>query len=324
MKKIFSGEAMLAILSGGTGTPKLIQGFSRLLKPEDLSVVANTGEDLTVSDLYVSPDIDTVMYTLAGIVDEDKWYGIRGDTFFCHEMLKRLGQTELLRIGDRDRATKLYRTLMLKQGRRLSEVTKEVCGRLGVRTNVMPMSDDKVRTLIHTEAGQLTFHEFLIVRGASDKVLGVSFEGAENAKPAPGVIEALQAAKLILIGPSNPVTSIGPILAVKEIRKYLSENRDKVLAVSPIIGGEPVSGPAGVLMQGVGQEVTPRGVAQMYRDVAGSILTDQNDNQFAQSIVELGMRAMFADLLMPDHAARVKLARTILQLPLADIKLPLV
>ena len=313
---------MLAILSGGTGTPKLIQGFSRLLKPEDLSVIANTGEDLIVSDLYVSPDIDTVMYTLAGIVDEDKWYGIRGDTFFCHEMLKRLGQTELLRIGDRDRATKLYRTLMLKQGRRLSEVTKEMCSRLGVRANVMPMSDDKVRTLVHTEAGSLTFHEFLIAREAADKVLGVSFEGAENAGPAPGVIEALQAAKLILIGPSNPVTSIGPVLAVKEIRKYLSENRDKVLAVSPIIGGKPVSGPAGALMQGVGQEVTPRGVAQMYRDVAANILIDQSDNQFAQSIVELDMRVLFADLLMPDHAARVKLARTILQLPLADIKLP--
>lgn len=313
---------MLAILSGGTGTPKLIHGFSRLLKPEDLSVIANTGEDLVVSDLHVSPDIDTVTYTLAGIVDEDKWYGIRGDTFFCHEMLKRLGQTELLRIGDRDRATIIYRTVALKQGKKLSQATREICDRLAVRVNVLPMSDDKVQTLIHTEAGTLTFHEFLIVRGASDKVLGVSFEGAENAKPAPGVIEALQAAKLILIGPSNPVTSIGPILAVKEIRKYLLENRDKVLAVSPIIRGKPVSGPAGALMQGVGQEVTPRGVAQMYRDVAANILIDQNDSQFAQSIVELDMRAMFADLLMPDYAARVKLARTILQLPLADIKLP--
>jgi LPPG:FO 2-phospho-L-lactate transferase len=293
-----------------------------LIKQDEISVIVNTSEDLEISGLYVTPDLDTVTYTLAGIVDEDKWYGIRGDTFFCHEMLKRLGQTELLRIGDRDRATILYRTLMLNQGKKLSEVTREMCDKLGVHTNVLPMTNDKVQTLIHTEAGPITFHEFLITRGASDKVLGVSFEGAENAKPAPGVIEALQAAKLILIGPSNPVTSIGPILAVKEIRKYLSENRDKVLAVSPIIGGEPVSGPAGVLMQGVGQEVTPRGVAQMYRDVAGSILIDQNDSQFAQSIVELGMRAMFADLLMPDHAARVKLARAILQLPLADIKLP--
>lgn len=293
-----------------------------MIKQDEISVIVNTSEDLEISGLYVTPDLDTVTYTLAGIVDEDKWYGIRGDTFFCHEMLKRLGQTELLRIGDRDRATILYRTLMLNQGKKLSEVTREMCDKLGVHTNVLPMTNDKVQTLIHTEAGPITFHEFLITRGASDKVLGVSFEGAENAKPAPGVIEALQAAKLILIGPSNPVTSIGPILAVKEIRKYLSENRDKVLAVSPIIGGEPVSGPAGVLMQGVGQEVTPRGVAQMYRDVAGSILIDQNDSQFAQSIVELGMRAMFADLLMPDHAARVKLARAILQLPLADIKLP--
>jgi len=322
VKKIFSGEAMLAILSGGTGTPKLLQGFSRLLKSEDLSVIVNTGEDLTVSGLHVSPDIDTVMYTLAGIVDEDKWYGIRGDTFFCHEMLKRLGQTELLRIGDRDRAIILYRTLMLNQGKNLSEATREMCDKLGVHTNVLPMTNDAVQTLIHTEAGQLTFHEFLIAREASDKVLGVSFKGAENARPAPGVIEALRTAKLILIGPSNPVTSIGPILAVKEIREYLSQNRDKVLAVSPIIGRKAVSGPAGALMQGVGQEVTPRGVAQIYRDVAGSILVDQNDNQFAQSIVELDMRVLFADLLMLDHAARVKLARTILQLPLANIKLP--
>ena len=313
---------MLAILSGGTGTPKLIQGFSRLLKPEDFLVIANTGEDTIVSDLHVSPDIDTVMYTLAGIVDEDKWYGIRGDTFFCHEMLKRLGQAELLRIGDRDRATILYRTLMLNQGKKLSEVTKETCDKLGVRTNVLPMTNDKVQTLIHTEAGQLTFHEFLIARGALDKVLGISFEGAENAKPAPGVIEALQTAKFILIGPSNPVTSIGPILAIKEIREFLSQNRDKVLAVSPIIGRKPVSGPAGALMQGVGREVTPHGVAQIYRDVAASILIDEKDDQFAQPIMELGMRAMFADLMMPDHAARVRLARAILQLPLADIKLP--
>jgi LPPG:FO 2-phospho-L-lactate transferase len=315
---------MLVILSGGTGTPKLIQGFSRLLKPNDFSVIANTGEDTIVSGLHVSPDIDTVVYTLAGIVDEDKWYGIRGDTFFCHEMLKQLGQAELLRIGDRDRAIILYRTTMLKQGKSLSEVTKEICDKLGVRTSVLPMTNDKVQTRIHTEAGPLTFHEFLIARGASDKVLGVSFEGTEEAKPAPGVIEALQAAKLILIGPSNPVTSIGPILAIKEIREFLSQNRDKVLAVSPIIGRRPVSGPAGALMQGIGQEVTPLGVAQMYRSIAASILIDEKDEQFGQSIMELGMRVMFADLLMPDHAARVRLARTILQLPLADIKLPAV
>jgi LPPG:FO 2-phospho-L-lactate transferase len=313
---------MLAVLSGGTGTSKLLQGLVRLVKQDEISIIVNTGEDLEISGFHVAPDLDTVTYTLAGIVDEDKWYGIRGDTFFCHEMLKRLGQAELLRIGDRDRATILYRTMMLKQGKKLSEVTREMCDKLGVHTNVLPMTNDKVQTLIHTEVGPLTFHEFLITRGASDKVLGVSFEGAENAKPAPGVIEALQTAKLIVIGPSNPVTSIGPILAIKEIREFLSQNRDKVLAVSPIIGRKPVSGPAGVLMEGVGQEVTPRGVAQMYRDVAASILIDENDDQFAQPIMELGMRAMFADLMMPDHAARVRLARAILQLPLVDIKLP--
>jgi len=313
---------MLIVLSGGTGTPKLLQGLSRLLKPEELSVIVNTGEDVVISGLHVSPDIDTVMYTLTGIVDDEKWYGIRGDTFFCHEMLKRLGQVELLRIGDRDRATNLYRTLRLKEGKKLSEVTRELCERLGVKQNVVPMSDDRVQTLIHTEAGTQTFHEFWVAKGASDKVLGVSFEGAENAKPAPGVIEAIESANTIIIGPSNPVTSIGPILRVKEIHDALARNRDKVLAVSPIIGGKPVSGPAGVLMQGIGQEVSPLGVARSYQDVAKNILIDGNDKEFAPQIMELGVKVMFADLLMPDHAARVKLARAILQPLRTEIGLP--
>lgn len=312
---------MLTLLSGGTGAPKLLQGFARLLKPEELAVIVNTGEDLAVSGLHVSPDLDTVLYTLAGIINEDTWYGIRGDTFFCHEMLKRLGQVELLRIGDRDRATKLYRTLMLEGRKRLSEVTRELCDKLGVRVNVMPMSDKRVRTVIHTEAGALTFHEFWIARGASDKVLGVSFEGAENANPAPGVLEAIEAASAVIIGPSNPVTSIGPILAVRGIRDALSRNRDKVLAVSPIIGTKPVSGPAGILMRGVGREVSPSGVAQVYRDAARNILIDQSDKEFAPAIMELGLKVWFANLLMPDHAARVKLARAILQLIRAGIEL---
>ena len=313
---------MLTVLSGGTGTPKLLQGLSRLLKPEELSVIVNTGEDVVISGLHVCPDIDTVMYALTGIVDDEKWYGIRGDTFFCHEMLKRLGQVELLRIGDRDRATKLYRTLRLNDGKKLSEVTRELCERLGVHSSVLPMSDDRVQTLIHTEAGTQTFHEFWVAKGASDRVLGVSFEGAENAKPAPGALEAIESATTIIIGPSNPVTSISPILGVKEIHDALARNRDKVLAVSPIIGGKPVSGPAGVLMQGIGQEVSPLGVVRIYQDVAKNILIDDNDKEFAPQIMELGVKVMFADLLMPNHAARVKLARAILQPLRTEIGLP--
>lgn len=303
---------MLTVLSGGTGTPKLLQGLSQLLKPEKLSVIVNTGEDVEVSGLHVSPDLDTVVYTLAGIINEETWYGIRGDTFSYHEALKRLGHVELLRIGDRDRATKLYRTLMLKQSKPLSEVTKDICKKLNVRENVMPMSDDRVRTVVDTEAGPMQFHKFWVVRRAKDRVRGVKFEGAENAKPALGVLEALERSEVIIIGPSNPVTSIGPILSVKEIREVLSSNRERVVAVSPIVGNAPVSGPAGILMEGLGYEVNPVGVAQLYRGITDTLVLDRADQRFGQVITELGMKAMFASTLMPDHVARVRLAREIL------------
>ena len=303
---------MLAVLSGGTGTPKLLQGLSQLLKPEELSIIVNTGEDVEISGLHVSPDLDTVVYTLAGIVNEETWYGIRGDTFFCHEALKRLGQVELLRIGDRDRATKLYRTLMLKRGEPLSKVTKEICKQFGIRANVMPMSDERVQTLINTEAGVMTFHEFWVARKAIDRVLGISFEGVEDAKPAPGVLEAIEAADVVLIGPSNPVTSIGPILAVEEIREALSRNRGRVVAVSPIVGNAPISGPAGVLMRGLGYEVSPVGVARMYQGAVGALVLNNSDERFDPAIDELGIKAVFMDTLMPDHAARVRLARELL------------
>ena len=305
---------MITVLSGGTGTPKLLQGLSSLLKPEELSVIVNTGEDVEISDLYVSPDLDTVIYTLADIINEETWYGIRGDKFFCHEALKRLGHVELLRIGDQDRATKLCRTLMLKQGKPLSTITKELCKRLGVRANVMPMSDERVQTLVGTEAGVMQFHIFWVARRGKDKVRGIKFEGAKRAKPAPGVLESLEESEVIIIGPSNPVTSIGPILAVKEIREALSRNRERVVAVSPIVGNAPVSGPAGELMRGIGYKVNPLGVARIYQEVASAMLIDRRDERLAGHIEEFGIRVVLADLLMPDLPSRVRLAREVLSL----------
>lgn len=305
---------MLTVLSGGTGTPKLLQGIVRLLEQDDISVIVNIAEDVKVSGLHVAPDLDTVMYALAGIVNEETWYGIRGDTFACHELLGLLGERELLRIGDRDRAVKLRRTLLLERGKALSEVTRELCTSLGVRVNVIPMSDDRVQTCIETGAGTLSFHEFLVVRRAADKVKGVSFEGIENAKPAPGVIEAIEKAKAILIGPSNPVTSIGPILAIEEIREAVVRNRERVLAVSPIVGNAAVSGPAGALMQGLGYEVSPLGVARMYRGVVGTLVLDRSDEGHARAVGEFGINAAFTDLLMPDIPSRVRLAREVLSL----------
>ena len=302
------------MLSGGTGTPKLLQGLVQVVGQEKLSVIVNTGEDLEVSGLYVAPDLDSVVYTLVNIIDERTWYGIHEDTFACHEMLKRLGQEELLRLGDRDRAVHLYRTRSLKLGKTLSEVTDALCKRFGVRARVMPMSNERVRTRVHTEAGEMSFNEFWVARRARDKVTNVTFDGAEKAKAAPGVLEALEGSEAIIIGPSNPVTSIGPILAIEEIKAALSGNREKVLAVSPIVGNAPVSGPAGVLMRGIGYEVSPRGVAQIYRNVASVLVIHESDETYARAIEGFGMKVALADLLMPDRAARVRLARTILGL----------
>jgi LPPG:FO 2-phospho-L-lactate transferase len=258
---------MLTVLSGGTGTPKLLQGIIQLVKHEELSIIVNTAEDVEISGLHVSPDLDTVMYTLAGVVNEDTWYGIHGDTFERHEELRLQGKPELLRIGDRDREVKRYRTDLLKQEKTLSEATRELCMRFGVRVRVMPMSDDYVRTRIGTEAGSLSFHEFWVARRARDRVTDVRFEGIEFARPAPGVLDAIRKSDAVIIGPSNPVTSIGPIVAIREIREALVQMRERVLAVSPIVGGAPVSGPAGVLMEGLGCEVSPLGVARIYGDL---------------------------------------------------------
>lgn len=286
----------------------------RLVGQEKLSIIVNTGEDVEISGLHVSPDIDTVMYTLAGVINEETWWGIRGDTFEGHERLRREGKPELLRIGDRDREVNQRRTDLLKHGKTLSEITWELCRSFGVAANVMPMSDDRVRTRVYTEAGLLSFHDFWVARRARDRVRSVTFEGVELAGPAPGVLEAIHDSEAIIIGPSNPVTSIGPIVAVEEIRAALKRRREKVIAVSPIVGGAPVSGPAGVLMEGLGFEVSPVGVAQICKDFVKTLVIDRRDDELGRQIDKLGVKVFSTDLLMPDIASRAKLARMVLSL----------
>lgn len=305
---------MITILSGGTGTPKLIQGLIQVVKPEELSIIVNTGEDIEISGLYVSPDIDTIIYTLAGIVNEETWYGISGDTFERHEELKRQGKPELLRIGDKDREVKRYRTDLMKQGKTLSEVTRELCARFGISANVMAMSDDRVRTRVETEVGTLSFHEFWVARRARDKVKGVRFEGVELARAAPGVLDAIHEGDAVIIGPSNPVTSIGPIVAIGEIREALVREREKILAVSPIVGKAPVSGPAGALMAGLGYEVSPLGVANIYRDFVRTLVIDRSDAELAGEIEKLGIEVVLDDIVVPNLSTRIRLAERVLKI----------
>ncbi|MEM0358940.1 MAG: 2-phospho-L-lactate transferase [Candidatus Hadarchaeales archaeon] len=304
---------MITLLSGGTGTPKLLQGMLREAKEEDLCVVVNTGEDIEISGLRVSPDLDAVVYTLAGIINEETWWGIEGDTFETHRALERLGVRELLKLGDRDRATCLFRTLELERGKSLSQFTAELCARMGIRVKVLPMTDGKVVTEILTPRGWVHFQEFWVGRKGRERVRGVRFRGSETAEPAPGVLQALRKSEFILIGPSNPVTSIGPILSLRKIREELKRRREEVVVVSPILGRAPVSGPAGKLMKALGFEVSPRGVASYYREVAGHFFLHSSDRGFAPFIEDLGMKVHLANLWMRNLGERRRLARKILE-----------
>jgi LPPG:FO 2-phospho-L-lactate transferase len=283
---------MICILSGGTGTPKLLGGFD----PEDICVIVNTAEDVTISGIYVSPDVDTVVYTLAGLIDDTKWYGQKNDTFHCYDMMCELGYTEVLKIGDRDRGLKLFRTHCLKQGIPLSEITRIILRRLGVKTPVFPMSDDRVTTQISTEDDVLLFHEFWVVKRAAVTVTGVTYRGIEQARPVREAMEYMKDSDFVLIGPSNPVTSIGPIIAMDDYQKMLQNK--VVVGISPMIGTAPVSGPTDVLMKGLGCRTDCVGVATLYKDFLDIFIIHPSDIQFREEIEDLGITVHIQDILL--------------------------
>ena len=272
---------MITVLSGGTGTPKLLQGLVRLVDPEDITVVVNTVENGYFSGVYVAPDVDTVIYTLAGIINEDTWYGVKDDTFITHETLSELGCPELLRIGDRDRAFKIQKTLLLED-HPLHRAVDVQCRALGVRSRVLPMSNQDSDITIVTDEGEMGFHTFLIERGSEPRVLDVRFSEVE---PAPGVIDAVESADLVIIGPSNPVTSIGPIIGTSGVRKALKNS--PVYAVSPFAGDKPFSGPAGKFMRAWGYSASSLGVAEIYRDFLDRLIIDEVDAHLNGEIEKL-------------------------------------
>ncbi|MFP4005600.1 MAG: 2-phospho-L-lactate transferase [Candidatus Hadarchaeia archaeon] len=304
---------MLTVLSGGTGTPKLLQGLVELVDENEITVIVNTGEDVEVSGLKVSPDLDAVIYTLAGLIDENKWYGVRNDSYRGFEMLRALGHDELLKMGDRDRAVKLYRTMRIERGDSLSAVTRDICSELGVDSRVYPMTDDRVTTRIVVPEGELSFHEFWVERGGDVEIEDVEFIGSDEADPAPGVVDAIENSDIVLIGPSNPITSIGPIISIDEIRKALKRNRQKNVAVSPIIGSSPVSGPTDVLMRGLDLDVNPSGVAKVYEEFVGTFFLHEDDDKYSESLVECNMKVLLEDIFLPDFSSRRRLAKSILE-----------
>ena len=298
-------------LAGGTGAAKLLRGLAACLDPHDLTVIGNTGDDTEVWGLHVSPDLDTVTYALAGLLDVTRGWGRADETFRCLEAMAVLGAPSWFSLGDRDLAVHLTRTAALRAGTPLSAVTARVTGQLGVTTRILPMSDEPVRTLVQTTEAHLTFQEYFVRDRAAGDVVAVEFAGAPAARPAPGVVAAITEADLVVVCPSNPVTSVGPILAVPGIAAALGAARS-VVGVSPIVGGAPVSGPAGRLMRARGLDVSPLGVAAAYAPWLRALLIDARDQDAAPALERTGVRTVVADIMMTDRAREVALAHRVL------------
>jgi len=316
---------MIVVLTGGTGGAKFVDGLRRVVPPEELTVIVNTGDDHEWWGLHVSPDIDSIAYVLAGILSEERGWGIHRDTFHCLQSMKELGEPAWFSVGDRDLATHLLRTKLLSQGRTLTEATRTIAERLGISSGILPMSDSRVETRVDTDAGELSFQEYFVRRRYRHPVKSVRFAGASQAQPGPGVIESIASADAVLIAPSNPVTSIGPILAVPGIREALRDTSAPIVAVSPIVGSSAVSGPAGALMTAQGLPVSIAGIVTIYRDFLDILLADDSDSEAAQALNSDSLQTHCANIIMRTTDDRAKLARTILKLALSvDEEIPVV
>jgi LPPG:FO 2-phospho-L-lactate transferase len=311
--------ARVTALAGGTGAAKLLRGISGCIPARQLTVIGNTGDDVEVWGLHVSPDLDTVMYAFSGCLDTTRGWGRRDETFRCLDAVGRLGGDTWFQLGDGDLATHLVRTRALREGRPLSQVTEALARCLDVSARILPMTDDPVRTRVRTPGGWLGFQEFFVRDRAKVEALDVEYHGAAAAIAGPGVLEAIGQAEVVVICPSNPVTSIGPILAVPGIVAALSERRGPTVAVSPIIAGAAVSGPAGPLMRARGLPVSPLGVAQAYGPWLHTLVIDAADVYLVPDLQARGITAVVADIVMSDAASEIALAQVVLAAASADV-----
>jgi LPPG:FO 2-phospho-L-lactate transferase len=304
---------LIAALAGGVGAARFLTGLSKLVKRKDLSVIVNTGDDIELFGLHISPDVDIVTYTLAGIVDETKGWGVKGDTFQCLEMLKDYGLDTWFGLGDRDLATHLYRTQSLKKGYTLTQITREISIVLGLKTKILPMTDEMFETRVRTSEGSIHFEEYFVRRQAKDEVLGIEFVGAATAKPAPGVLDAIMDAEIVVVCPSNPVVSIGPILAVDGVRDALKRTNARVVGISPIVAGMPIKGPADKMLRCLGFEVSAYGVAKLYSDFLDTFVIDTKDSESKSRTENLGVNVKVTNTVMKSLEDKVALAKVVLE-----------
>jgi LPPG:FO 2-phospho-L-lactate transferase len=302
----------VTVLSGGIGGVKLVEGAHELLPGDSLSVVCNTGDDLELWGLHVSPDADTVMYTLAGLADRDRGWGLEGETFQALDLLRRYREETWFQLGDRDLATHILRSQMLAEGRRLTDVTADLAQRLGIGCALLPMSDDRVRTKVLTPDGLLDFQDYFVRRRFEPPVEEVRFEGAAEALPSPEAAAAILSAECLVLAPSNPIASIGPMLAIKGLREAVAQASGLRIAVSPLIGGDAIKGPTVPMMQSAGLPISPIGIAQFYDGLIDAIVIDRQDVAFKPELEARGLHVLATDILMEGFEGRLRLAAEVL------------
>jgi LPPG:FO 2-phospho-L-lactate transferase len=291
-------DRRVTVLAGGVGGARFLQGLIDVVDPAAVTIVGNVGDDLEPYGLHVSPDLDTVLYTLTGRIDPDRGWGVRGDTPRALEQARELGADAWFWLGDLDLGLHLARTELLRRGLPLSAATARLAEAMGLRATLLPATDDRLRTMITTPEGEVDFQTYYVRRGHADPVLRIRFDGAEAARPAPGVLEAIAAADVVVIAPSNPFISIDPILAVPGIRAAVAARRERVVAVSPIVAGQALRGPAAAMLSSLGHEMSVVGVAQLYRTLASTLVIDDADSPAVERVERLGLRARVTATVM--------------------------
>ena len=301
----------IVVLCGGVGAAKLLQGLVKVVAPNSVTAIVNTGDDLSLHGLHICPDIDTVIYTLGNEVNPDTGWGLRDEGWRAMDMVAMYGGIDWFRLGDRDIGTHLFRTQRLSEGATLSEVTREIAAKWGVGVNVIPMSNDPVRTIVTTVRGKdLNFQDYFVRLAHDVEIASIKFQGHETAHPAPELISEILGADIILVAPSNPLVSIAPILSIAGIRDALQKRRKDVIAISGIIGGKALKGPAGRLLNELGYEASATTVAEIYKDIAGTFVIDDVDKHEKKRIQELGLNCIITDTVMTNSTKAADLCRT--------------
>ncbi len=308
---VLGENGMITVLAGGTGSVKIVRGL--VSHEPKVNVISNVGDNYWLYGLYICPDIDTIVYGLADLLDQERGWGIKKDTFNFLRQMEVFGEETWFRIGDRDAATNLIRTNMLKNGKNLSDITKWMCEKFAVTANIIPVTDNTIETRITTNKGELHLQEYWVKHRGKDPIEGIQYIGAEKARPNPEAVNAIHDADMVILAPGNPLTSIGPMLQIKGIRKELSKMKQKVVAISPLIGDNAISGPAAKYMQAAGIESNAYGLAKMYSDVCSNIIVDSKDKTLIKKIQSLDMKVYETKITMKNKIAEDALANFILK-----------